>query len=1069
MAKKPQQQLAKLSRPRLHKAVARERLFAKLDKARERQPAICVVGPPGAGKTTLVASWLDARSIKGIWYQVDAGDADLATFFYYLGQAAQPFTRKRQRPLPLLTPEYLHDVEGFSRRYFRQLFGRLPEGATLVLDNYQEVPAEQRFHELVAAAVTEVPLGITVICVSRHDPPDCYARLVANENVGFVEWEALKLTVEEAEAIGVAKVSGAAEEIVRLHHLSEGWTAGFILLLERLQQGDGADSVDRIHSLRAVFDYFAGQLFERATRDTQRLLLRLSFLPRMGTTAVERLAGSEDAIRLLEDLHRRHLFIDQCQTPEPVYQFHALLHTFLHHRATETLTLIERRELLQQAARVLEQTGEPEEALALYFKAGKLDAVHALIRRQAARVIGQGRWKVVVEWIEKLPHDRVEADCWLMNWLGTAKITVEPSRAREALEKSFELAQRKGDERCQVQAAAGLIGTYMAEYTHFRPLDRWIAVLEEKLSPHFDFGDPEFELRIQSAMVIALAFRQPSNTRLASCVERVFELLQTSSDINASVSAATHLLRYGATTGPIEVARRALVQIEGMLKQPEVTPVNAALGLAAMTWYHCLTRNPRACRAACDEVERIAEDQGLPFLAKPALTNRMWLALFGFNASEGRELLERLEQSVSRSHPFDLAILHGARSWIAICENKPDVALGHALRVVSFLDEAGSVMHIINYRFEVVVALFLQREFDSARRWIEQTREIAKDGLTDWQQCSFLMWEANIALATGNRAVMLERLRNALVVAQQERNDFGFSNWCRPWMPRLCQEALSSDIEVRYVRELIRRYDLPPPSPHAVLWPWPIKIYALGEFRILRHDEAMQFGRKAPRRVLAVLKYIVAHGGNGVPLRQLADSLWPDEEGDAALQALGVALVRLRKLLGGHDFLCVNDERVSINRELVWLDARVFEDLVTEMDLVSFGSNAKVLADTAARLLLLYRGDLLPADCDEPWGLRPRLRLRTRFIRCLISLGASLEACGRWDLAVDCYRRGLEADDLAEEFYQGLMRCYDALAQPAQGIAVFERLRQTLSATFGVVPSPASEGLAHKLQEQYRT
>ena len=59
-----QPQLAKLTRPRLHKAVARERLFALLDEAREHKPAICVVGPPGAGKTTLIASWLDARDIK---------------------------------------------------------------------------------------------------------------------------------------------------------------------------------------------------------------------------------------------------------------------------------------------------------------------------------------------------------------------------------------------------------------------------------------------------------------------------------------------------------------------------------------------------------------------------------------------------------------------------------------------------------------------------------------------------------------------------------------------------------------------------------------------------------------------------------------------------------------------------------------------------------------------------------------------------------------------------------------------------------------------------------------------
>ena len=102
---KARPQLAKLTRPRLHKAVARERLFAVLDEAREHKPAICVVGPPGAGKTTVVASWLDSRGIKGIWYQIDSGDADLATFFFYLGQAAQSFSRKGQRPLPLLTAE----------------------------------------------------------------------------------------------------------------------------------------------------------------------------------------------------------------------------------------------------------------------------------------------------------------------------------------------------------------------------------------------------------------------------------------------------------------------------------------------------------------------------------------------------------------------------------------------------------------------------------------------------------------------------------------------------------------------------------------------------------------------------------------------------------------------------------------------------------------------------------------------------------------------------------------------------------------------------------------------------
>src|SRR5262249_43039953 len=112
--------LAKLSRPKLYDAIPRARLFQRLDHAREH-PAIWVCGPPGAGKATLVASYVSEREIPGIWYQMDAGDGDPATFFYYLGMAAEQAVKGKHKPLPLLTPEPQSDLERFSRRHFREL------------------------------------------------------------------------------------------------------------------------------------------------------------------------------------------------------------------------------------------------------------------------------------------------------------------------------------------------------------------------------------------------------------------------------------------------------------------------------------------------------------------------------------------------------------------------------------------------------------------------------------------------------------------------------------------------------------------------------------------------------------------------------------------------------------------------------------------------------------------------------------------------------------------------------------------------------------------------------------
>jgi hypothetical protein len=98
--------LAKLSRPRLHQAVARGRLFAVLDNARTL-PLVWLAAPPGAGKTTLVATYLQSSELPAIWYQVDPGDADPAAFFYYLGLgAAHGTSRRKPRALPLLTVEY---------------------------------------------------------------------------------------------------------------------------------------------------------------------------------------------------------------------------------------------------------------------------------------------------------------------------------------------------------------------------------------------------------------------------------------------------------------------------------------------------------------------------------------------------------------------------------------------------------------------------------------------------------------------------------------------------------------------------------------------------------------------------------------------------------------------------------------------------------------------------------------------------------------------------------------------------------------------------------------------------
>jgi len=308
-------------------------------------------------------------------------------------------------------------------------------------------------------------------------------------------------------------------------------------------------------------------------------------------------------------------------------------------------------------------------------------------------------------------------------------------------------------------------------------------------------------------------------------------------------------------------------------------------------------------------------------------------------------------------------------------------------------------------------------------------------------------------------------LREALRSANDDRSRMRL-RWYENALSELLPIALTEGIEPDMARKLAREFEVRPALPVNEKWPWPVKVYTLGRFGVGLYDKPLSFSRKTPRRLIGLLKALVSFGGREVPEQKLIDALWPDEEGDAAEHALTVALHRLRRLLGDTHALLVEDGTVSLNREHVWIDAleiepvfAVAEDALARSDQAAFDQAVKTLG-------ALYKGQFLPADTDAPWSVSMRERLKARFVQFVNDYGERLECSGRWDESADWYRRGLAADDLSESFYQGLMRCHLETGRCAEGLSIFRRMRQILSVTLGIQPSPRSEALHRSLQSR---
>ena len=241
-----------------------------------------------------------------------------------------------------------------------------------------------------------------------------------------------------------------------------------------------------------------------------------------------------------------------------------------------------------------------------------------------------------------------------------------------------------------------------------------------------------------------------------------------------------------------------------------------------------------------------------------------------------------------------------------------------------------------------------------------------------------------------------------------------------------------------------------------------------GAFAIERDGEPFKFGRKAPKRLLDVLRAIVALGGRQVDGGRVAALLWPDAQGDEAHDSLKATLHRMRALLGP-DVLVVRDGQLSLDERIVWIDTWAFEHVCARIEaLLSPGhavgaAGAGELQHRRLQLLALYRGHFL-GEADVPaWGLPLRDRLRARFVRAIEALGHSLEHAGRHESAIALYHAALEQDNLAEELYQRLIECHLVRGERAQALNAYRRCRELLSIVLGLKPSARTQALVERI------
>lgn len=946
--------------------------------------------------------------------------------------------------MPAFAAPHRADLPGFARHFFRALYARLGRNGALVFDNLHELPDEHPMHRALVAAFEEIPEGNRVLVTSRQEPPAPYVPLAARGQLATLDAAEIRFTLEETAQVANARADLDDGVVRALHEASEGWAAGLTLLIERARRGEPIDARGGGEALQQVFEYLAEQLVKYDLNDRLEGLMQLALLPRITPRLAETLTGDPAASALLERLYRRHLFTQRRgHGAATTYEFHSLLRAWLRQRAGQAWSAPRRAEVTALAARLLEEEGSAGDAIALYRELGDWPGVARVALGAASSLVGQGRGQTLLEWLAAMPQEIKEAQPWLRYWEGSARATLAPREARALLAQAHAGFAARGDRLGQLLSASGAILTYYLDLAQLPELDGWIAEVEARLAEGTSPSGPAMELHVRMALLFAYDFRKPDPALLDGCATRVSALLDEPIGVNERVAAAAILLVHWYQRAHVDDARALVARMQPAVDDPAVNSVNRALWSMHVGWFACFRGDPGAAVRALETAQRI---RGEASLSIPQLDIYTHFGL-AFAALLSGDIV-RAEACRAATEPYsrafrrmDVAAGEMFKGILASHRGDHETALRHARRHLEVATE-GEVQWQMFYALIhcafTAADLGLRDEVSASAR---RARELVAGSVHDRFAYQADLMEAYAALLDGDRETMRAKLASGLAASRSDPAKF-FLRVRASLLSRLYAAALAEGIEPALVREDIRFLRIAPPPVDVDGWPWPLTIRTLGRFEVLRDGLPLEFSRKAPRKTLQLLKAIIAAGGSGVPEQTLLESLWPDEEGDAASKSLGAAVLRLRSLLGDADAVVQQAGTLSLDRTRCWVDVWAFE---------------------STGRLDLYRGAFLAEEEGVPWPVPMRERLRARFIQRLGEEGRRLEDAGRLEEAIEGYMRGLDADSIIEPFYQGLMRCYARLDRRAEAAAAYRRLRQVLSVTLGVPPSATTEKLFRSL------